>query len=215
MTAPISYHRVLKVSLLTILTLGAPLSLLWMIDCVSFSATIQNEALQAAFAGVHHLGNKYYFYVNALPGLAHPLVSILGWEIFGFLAVLFPLWLWESAKRVRRVSNLELPFSENLAAMAFFVPFKQLVLPHSIINSLMFRVDPESKSTRLLTVWSGSWITMFVGSVIYTAAELVQHHILPWNIQVSMIYGAAAVFCALGAAIVLKFERSIAILEAK
>lgn len=213
MTAPISYNRVLKVSLVTILTLGAPLSLLWMIDCISFSAIIQNEAMQSMLTGVHHFGNKYYFYFNVLPGLSHPLVGILGWEVFGFLAILFPLWFFESAKRVKRVSTLQLPFSENLAAMAFFIPFRQLVLPHNIINSLMYRVSPDNKSSKLLVVWSGAWITMLIGSIIYTMSELLKHHILPWNIQVSMIYGAATVFCALGAAIVLKFERNIAALE--
>ncbi len=213
MTAPIPYNRLLKVALVTVLTVGAPLSLLWMIDCISFSAVIQNETLQSMLPGVRHFANRYFFHLDVLPGLSEPVVGILGWEIFGFLAVLFPLWLFESTKRVKRVSDLELPFSERLAAMAFFVPLKQLVLPHSVINSLMFRALPESKPSKLLTVWWMSWMTMFVGAMVYTAGRMIERGLLPWNIQVSMIYGAAAVFCALGVAIVLKFERNIAKLE--
>lgn len=178
--------QMIRTALVTLLSTGAPLSLLYMLAAVSW----------------------FNIFGSGAPGrlvhLPYPVMStvcLLGWVYFAFIAAVFPCWLYDVTKRIAARRYLPLPFSATRAAMVFFIPVQQIGLPFYVVNSLRFRAQQRLSGGLIVRAWWLSWLFMFSGAVrtlfVNNDPETV------W------VYGGATIFCILSLMVVFVIEHAL------
>ena len=187
-----AFSRGVKAALLTLLALAPPFCIAWLMYAVWWDGVLPIKGVGHAF----HFLNPY-----------HSFIATSGWVIFAGLLAAFPLWLRDVSRMINAHSVL--PFSPMRAALAFFVPFQQILLPYSISRSLCFRLDRKVGRDPLLLAWTASWLLMLPAGIAYAVADLPGVHFSSYSHLILWVYGSAAMFCSLALLLVLRIENGL------